>query len=360
MKVILSMIVKDEAHVIERCLKSVLPVIDKAVICDTGSTDGTQDLIKRLLTEAGKPWEWYDDPWVHFGHNRSLCIERACRMRECAEDYILTMDADHVWHGELPHLSADGYYVEHRYAGTVYGLACMVRAGLPWRYEGALHEIITCEQAKPFVALKSPPYVTVFHEGARSRDPDTYKKDATILRQYLVEHPNDPRTAYYLAQSLKDSGQPAEARAMYLHRAEMKGWFEERWHARYRAAQIAETLSPTTALAEYLACWQQLPTRAEPLVAAARWCRLRKEWELGAMFAERAMAIPKPKAADNHIFVEEAVYDWVVGVEFSVNAHYAGRSREALATAQKMLRGPLPDEIRTLTERNIGFFKEAA
>ena len=38
----LNMIVKNEAPVIGRCLASVLPFVDRWVIVDTGSTDGTQ------------------------------------------------------------------------------------------------------------------------------------------------------------------------------------------------------------------------------------------------------------------------------------------------------------------------------
>ena len=37
----LCMIVKDEAHIIERCLHSVKPLIDKVLIVDTGSSDNT-------------------------------------------------------------------------------------------------------------------------------------------------------------------------------------------------------------------------------------------------------------------------------------------------------------------------------
>ena len=42
-KIALSMIVKDETHCIERCLESISQYIDYWIICDTGSTDGTQD-----------------------------------------------------------------------------------------------------------------------------------------------------------------------------------------------------------------------------------------------------------------------------------------------------------------------------
>ena len=53
----LCMIVKDETHIIEECLKSMLPYIDRYDITDTGSTDGTPELIKKVMDEAGVPGE---------------------------------------------------------------------------------------------------------------------------------------------------------------------------------------------------------------------------------------------------------------------------------------------------------------
>ncbi|MFZ0042772.1 MAG: hypothetical protein WAK93_15790, partial [Solirubrobacteraceae bacterium] len=65
----LCMIVKDEAQVIERCLASVKEHLAYWVICDTGSSDATPELIRRALD--GVPGEVHERPWVDFGHNRS-------------------------------------------------------------------------------------------------------------------------------------------------------------------------------------------------------------------------------------------------------------------------------------------------
>jgi glycosyltransferase involved in cell wall biosynthesis len=49
MRLCLNMIVRDEAPVIERCIRSVLPHIQCWAIVDTGSSDGTQAIVRGLL-----------------------------------------------------------------------------------------------------------------------------------------------------------------------------------------------------------------------------------------------------------------------------------------------------------------------
>jgi len=47
-KLALNFICKNESHVVERMLNSAKGITDLIVVNDTGSTDGTQELIKKL------------------------------------------------------------------------------------------------------------------------------------------------------------------------------------------------------------------------------------------------------------------------------------------------------------------------
>ena len=67
----LNIIVKNESHNIEKTLQNLCEYIpfDDWVIVDTGSTDGTQDLIKQLLNAkniAGELQQW---EWNELRHN---------------------------------------------------------------------------------------------------------------------------------------------------------------------------------------------------------------------------------------------------------------------------------------------------
>src|SRR6516164_2358534 len=89
-KICLSMIVKNEAPVIRRCLASVLPLIDYWIIVDTGSKDGTQNIIRDFMRSI--PGELHERVWVNFAHNRTQSLELA----KPHGDFILIIDADDV------------------------------------------------------------------------------------------------------------------------------------------------------------------------------------------------------------------------------------------------------------------------
>ena len=93
----LCMIVRNEAEILGRCFESVRGLIDSWVICDTGSTDATREVVRSGL--AGIPGRLLEADWVDFGHNRSELMASA----RGAADYLLLLDADMtVWSGTAP------------------------------------------------------------------------------------------------------------------------------------------------------------------------------------------------------------------------------------------------------------------
>lgn len=86
------MIVKNETAVIERCLDSARPLVDYVLIEDTGSSDGTQQLIRDWLAKNEMPGEVIDEPWRDFASNRSHVM---AKLRDWDDiGYALIIDAD--------------------------------------------------------------------------------------------------------------------------------------------------------------------------------------------------------------------------------------------------------------------------
>ena len=94
----LCMIVKDENHPhLLECLDSMKNHIDYWVICDTGSTDGTQDIIKNYFKEAGIEGELHEIPWEGFGK----CRTESIKLCDGKADYAWVIDADDMIVGDF-------------------------------------------------------------------------------------------------------------------------------------------------------------------------------------------------------------------------------------------------------------------
>jgi hypothetical protein len=83
------LIVKDEADVVEACLMSVSPFVDEIVVYDTGSTDETRDIARRVGATVIEGY-WDDD----FGAARNRAVTH------CRSEWVLSLDADEEVTGE--------------------------------------------------------------------------------------------------------------------------------------------------------------------------------------------------------------------------------------------------------------------
>ncbi|MEU6879372.1 glycosyltransferase [Streptomyces sp. NPDC046712] len=342
----LCMIVKNEARVIERCLASVRDLVDTWVISDTGSTDGTQDLIRAAL--SGIPGELYEEPWTDFGHNRSLNIRHA-RGRA---DYLLLLDADHVVRrdGPLPPLTADAYLLRHGGA-LEYRIKRLVRGGLPWRYEGVTHEYLTADQ--DHVEENLDALVVEDHADGGSRH-DKFERDARLLSAELERDPANTRTVFYLAQTMRDMGRTGEAIDLYERRARMGGWAEEVYCALLQSGVLRAEAGDWPSAADTLSrAWESRPERLEACYElAARLRRMNRHHSAHAIVSATVDREPP----DDILFTQPWVYRWGLLFEFSITAYWVGDLVGSLAACDRLLAMPdLPEEYRRQTVKNREF-----
>lgn len=350
----LSMIVKNEAPVIQRCLDSVRPIIDYWVIVDTGSTDGTQDIIREHLKDL--PGELHERPWRDFGHNRSEALTFA----RPHGDYSLIIDADDALEipdgFQLPELTADSYILDIHDTAVHYQRTQVVRNTLPWRYQGVLHEFLSCEGAQPPGHL--PIVMLRNHDGARRRDPQTYLRDAEVFESALRTETSDflrVRYTFYLAQSYRDCREHGKSLENYLKRAELGHWDEEVYVSLCEAAGLQRTLnkSPDEILATYQRAIKVCPTRAEAYHGASHYLRSLNRFAEGYEIAKPGLDL---KPAGDGLFLSHWIYQYGLLDEYAVNAYWAGQYEDSLAACERLLAsGALPTHHRPRIQANADF-----
>lgn len=353
------MIVKNEAHVIQRCLESVRPFIDSWLIVDTGSEDGTQTIILEYLQDI--PGQLYERPWKNFGHNRSEALELA---RPLA-DYLFIIDADEILvlpeNFRRPVLSADAYELMVNYSGFSYARTCLISTHFNWRYIGVLHEYLETNSQFVSEALAGPT-VQVFSDGGRSRNMETaqkYLNDAVVLESALQEEPQNSRYQFYLAQSYRDALQADKALLHYQRRANMGGWEEEVWYSLLQVALLSEQqqFAQDRIVGDYLRAYQYRPQRAEPLYHLARYYRQHEQHALAQVFAGKALTITRPA---DRLFMDDSVYQWRCLDEYAIACYWVGNFSESEKYCRQLLASAtLPDTERCRVSNNLQFAIEA-
>jgi glycosyltransferase involved in cell wall biosynthesis len=342
----LCMIVKNEAKVIERCLASVRDLVSTWVISDTGSTDGTQQLIRTALD--GIPGELHEEPWVNFGHNRSLNIEHA----RGKADYLLLLDADLVIRrdGPLPRLTADSYMLRHEGA-TEYRIKRLVRGDIAWRYEGVTHEYITADQQHSQKNLDALVIEDFADGGSRH---DKFERDARLLGAELERDPANSRTVFYLAQTMRDMGNDDEAITLYERRAEMGGWPEEVYYALLQVGVLrAGSDDWPGAMDAFSRAWEARPQRLEACYELAARLRKLGRYRLAHSIVRAGLGQRQPA---DLLFVQPWVYRWGLLFEFSITAYWVGDFTGSLQACDRLLAMPdVPDAYREQTQANRSF-----
>jgi glycosyltransferase involved in cell wall biosynthesis len=360
----LCMIVRNESKLIRQCLASVLALVDFVLVVDTGSQDGTQQIVRDFLGEHGVPGAVIDEPWRDFAYNRSFSLERLRAVENI--DYAMIIDADdrvvldpgfdpRVFKAQIQH---DLYDVPICHGGITHHRPQLFSNRLPFFFKGVLHEYLEAPRGPLSRATAKGFSIHASTGGARSQNPRKYQDDAALLERGLASE-IDPflisRYTFYLAQSYRDFGEREKALDNYLKRAELGYWNEEIYVSLLEAGNLMAALDRPfdEVIATYERATQVVPTRAEALHAASRYCRDKGRNADGQEIARRGIDLALP---DHGLFIQPWVYRYGILDEFAINAYWAGAYREPLDTSLKLLADDrLPAEMVKRVAANARF-----
>jgi glycosyltransferase involved in cell wall biosynthesis len=376
-KIYFALIVRNEAAVIRRCLDSLLPVKpDGIVIHDTGSTDGTPEKIQQWIDQVpGVPVWVHSYYWTDFATNRTDLLWIARSSFE-EDSYFWMIDADDVlvFGGENPaeniraQLASmpDIADVPIHYGTLRYTRPQITRNNRPWRYLCPVHEFLEIPPDAKRITLTGVED-TPIQDGARSKDPEKFQKDADLLLTAMdadPEGPLVPRYQFYYAQCLRDAGRPRDALEAYLNRLDnTAGYQEERYVSAYNVVRLAPVAYPNDYAEQYRAIccvldgFECSPDRWELSHDLINWL-----WQHGKyQFARKLVPVGRlSKAPPPGLFIEPHIYDWSMADQAAIALYYAGDYDRSFWTAYDLLvtTPQLPDSERLRILENLRWAAE--
>lgn len=363
-KLTLGMIVKDESHIIKECIQSVAKYIDYYVICDTGSSDNTKQIIKEYFDSQNIPGEIHDHKWENFGVNRTKVLD-ICKKKT---QWVIMIDADDYIEGDMPTNfddNLDGYTVNIRRGNFEWKRAQIFNVGKKdWRYEEPIHEYPICDQPMAIMHLNGNYSFQVRTAGYRTisctSQQEKYWKDYELLKKAMETDPNSQRKQFYLAQSAFDAHRFDIAEQEYSKRVEMGGWNEEIFFAQMRVAICKELQNkPLPEVVDaFMKCWEIRPIRAEPLYHLS--CIYRKNNRPAAAFMAAFQALSLPKPDQDILFVDADPYHWGILDEIVSTAFSVGKFHMGLQAADKLLNENLlpPEHIERVQKNRQAYYNK--
>ena len=327
-KIILLLMVRNEALIIRRCIERALAapdntLVDAICLCDTGSDDTTLAEVAAITLSIAVPLRVFSHTWKNFGYNRSLSFD-ACRdfCNDLAwpleSTYALVLDADMnlVMDGGIDKntLHCKGYTLEQRNGSVQYRNTRLLQLSVPWRCLGVTHEYWDGAHSEPINGL----WINDVGDGGCKAD--KFERDERLLSAGLLEDPSNVRYMFYLAQTLKDVKRLPEAIAMYKRRVRAGGWFQEKYYSAYQISRIYRELGDLVRM-EYwgLRAAEIDRERAESLYFLTQIFREVSQHHKAWHYMQLGMGIGKPT---DKLFLEGDVYEHKFLYEKTVLNYY--------------------------------------
>lgn len=270
----LCIMVKNAGPLFEKVLTENLPYIDRWTILDTGSTDETIDIIKKVLV-GKKKGNLYEEPFINFRDSRNRCLNLAGK--NCK--YTIMLDDTYALRGDVRSFLtlvrgdqfADSYSLLILSDDSEYYSNRVLKTKNELRYIYTIHEVVQKENNITVVIPKDQGWI--FDHRADYMEKRTMNRkqyDLQLLYDMLEEEPDNPRHLYYLAQTYNCIEDHENAAIWFEKRATSKldGHIQEAVDSYFELARIYNfKMNKPWALCEetYLKSFELDPTRPDPL-----------------------------------------------------------------------------------------------
>ena len=205
MKPLLSLvaILKDEAASINKVLEAAKPFVDRWTILDTGSTDGTQEIVREVMKDLqGKLIE---EPFVDFATSRN----RVMQLDRGAEFQLMLSGDEFLRDGpklreqleESRDSKTDCFAVRVAVDDSSTYSPRVFRTGSAWQYRGVIHEFPAHpDKAASIEAIKDS-WIEHIVSDPEKRLSNIWENHIPLLQSLIEKDPNDARSLIFLAQS---------------------------------------------------------------------------------------------------------------------------------------------------------------
>ena len=363
---------KNEQHCIQNTLESVYKYIDSWVVCDTGSTDRTCEIVTEFFKEKNIPGELFINEWRSFHENKSIMFEKGYNK----SDLLLHFDADDILNGELnldilKNENADIYMFNCKRGSFDFPCSLLYNNRLRWKYCGVAHNTIKCldkEHTKTSICFtKQDLWLDCNERGSRAFDPKKYHKDAELLKtQFFDTLYNDPdglnnRSCFYAAQSYMDSNQNEEALKWYCLYLKLKNtWQEEVYESYLKISEILIRLKrPFHEIEKQInRSIEIFPDRAEGFFILANYCNHIKMQEKAYELFKQALSKNFNEIKTKYtLFIRPKNYGKYIYDELSVACYWTGRYDEGLKYLEIILVDPEFEQHKERFNDNLKHFK---
>jgi len=211
MKPLLSLVllVKNESSSIRQVLEAALPFADRASVLDTGSIDGTQDIVREVAAQVGQPIDLFEEPFVDFAtsRNRALALDASVvrpaefQLVLSADEFLRDGDSIRTFLETQRTSGIDLFKLRLLIDETSFFTPRVFRTSSAWQYVGKVHEYPTHHDATAAVGDIPTTWIEHIVSDHEKRFSNIWEVHIPMLKEQLEENPVDERALVFLASS---------------------------------------------------------------------------------------------------------------------------------------------------------------